>query len=286
MNLNNLSLIRETSTLLETHSYPDYDCVTGNVATFLSLQGTNPDAVLGSVLVLDAQDTHTSSPNFRNVGRHQLNKASSRNLLRFYEEEFDATSARPANAPYVAIGDGFDMPWTPYFHQQHLEHGFLVLNGQHAIDPYRTITEFGEATPVTLDGDQWQTVPLQRCLVLESPNEFVDSGHVLPTTIHDKTSIDHFLTCLEQQKLSVEQLSTDTWLMARARRVNHRYAQVTGITAEEQLQESVDAWSKASEAVYIALRRHRRGRSVPTSYIQAITSAINLDLQFLDRWSQ
>lgn len=285
MKLENLFHTPDTSSLLETHSYPDYDCVTGNVATFLSLQGTNPDAVLGSVLVLDAEDGHTSSPHFRDTGRHQLNKASSKKLLQFYEE-FDATPPPPAGTPYVAIGDGFHMPWTPYFHRQHLEHGFLVLDSQHAIDPYRTITEFGEATPVVLEEHQWHTVPLQRRLVLESPNDFVDNGQVLPTTIYNRASIEHFLTCLEKEELSVEQLSTDTWLMARARRVNQRYAQLTGNAAKEHLLESVEAWSRASEAVYIALRRHRRGRSVPTSYIQAITSAINLDLLFLDRWAQ
>ncbi|WP_345495993.1 hypothetical protein [Nocardia callitridis] len=179
------------------------------------------------------------------------------------------------------------MPWTPYYRKQHVEHGFLVTEGRLAFDAYRTITEYGEAVPKVLEHEEWREVPTYRSLILstDGPPEHDDTD-AEPAVVYDPHSVRRYLDDVTRQRIPIDQLSTDTWLMARARKVNQRYAHASRLPVLDAVARSVDAWAAASEAVYIALRRSRRGRGVPTSYMAAIGSALDTDRALVERWGR
>lgn len=283
---NELSTPVSVSGWTEKHSYPDYDCVIGNISTFLSINGVNPDLVLGSVLVLDAQtDPRLGTLTFRHHGDRQLQKATDCEQLTCFERASHTAELGHIKKPYVAIGDGFEMPWTPYYGKQHLEHGFLVLDERRALDPYWTITEFGEAIPCSLKPDQWHAVPTDRQIILEpGTSRRVDETAPARTATHDSASIDEYLKELQDGSISVDQLSTDAWIMSRGRRVNYRCVQATEPRLATSVANSAEAWDKASELAYIALRRERRGRTVPLSYVEAVSEALDRDQKLIEGW--
>ncbi|MEU8658897.1 FtsX-like permease family protein, partial [Actinoplanes philippinensis] len=49
---------------------------------------------------------------------------------------------------------------------------------------------------------------------------------------------------------------------------------------------AVEAWTAAMEAVYMALRRERRGRAIPTSYQDLVRHAFEADLRVAERWEE
>lgn len=175
------------------------------------------------------------------------------------------------------------MPWSPYYRTHHIEHGFLVVDDAHGFDAYDTVTEFGRAAPQHLDTDQWRSVPIRRRLSVDIA-DVNPAAHAEPTIVLDDAAIDEYRAAVRAGDASIEQLAVDAWSLARARRVNLRYATAADLPSDH-LRTSVDAWTAASEAVYMSLRRFRRGRPVPTSYVGAVTAALDADHAAVAEWA-
>ncbi|MFF2392314.1 hypothetical protein [Nocardia sp. NPDC058114] len=261
----------------------DYDCVVGNVAALLGLHRYDPDRVLGSAFCAGPAPDAQGVPSFGHLGARQLERAVHTGSLRY--REFDADGDLVPSIPYMAIGDAFDMAWTPYRGRKHIEHGFLVLGADLAFDAYRTITEFGEAVPTAITGRDLRAVSVQRrmnLLIGDVAADFIAD----PVAYRDHDAASRYSRLLHKQMLSLEQLALDTWLVARARRVNARYRNSYDGRLGEELSSSGEAWTRASELVYMALRRSRRGRPVPLTYVDAIDAALAIDTDVAGRWSQ
>ncbi|MFD6107553.1 hypothetical protein ACFWFQ_33380, partial [Nocardia salmonicida] len=261
----------------------DYDCVVGNVAALLGLHRYEPDRVLGSAFCAAPASDAEGKLSFGHLGARQLERAVHTGLLRY--REFDADGDLVPSLPYVAIGDAFEMAWTPYHGRKHIEHGFLVLGVDLAFDAYRTITEFGEAVPTVIADHDLRAVSVQRrmnLLIGDVATDFTAG----PVAYQDHDAASRYGRLLDEQMLSLEHLALDTWLVARARRVNARYRTAYDGRLGEELAASVEAWTRSSELVYMALRRSRRGRPVPHTYVDAIAAALAIDTDIAGRWSQ
>lgn len=265
--------------LLADNAPRDYDCIVGNIATLLAVAGIYPDLLLGGVFVASPlRDTHGIHV-YDHVGNVQIHAACAASGLVVHEHPRNIGGNHGA---VVAIGDGFDMPWSPYHHNHHIEHGFLIVDDALAVDAYNTVTEFGPAEPQILDNDQWRSVPLHRHMSIDTAS--IDlSAQAEPTVVRDDDAVVEYRAAVEAGGASIEQLAVDTWCLSRARRVNLRYADATDAPSG-LLQASVDAWTAASEAVYMALRRFRRGRPVPTTYIGAVSAALDADRAVVQEW--
>ncbi|MEV4158072.1 hypothetical protein AB0J48_34115 [Nocardia salmonicida] len=261
----------------------DFDCVVGNVAALLGLYRYDPDRVLGSAFCVAPAPDAAGMLSFGHLGARQLERAVQTGALRY--REFDADGDLGPSHPYLAIGDAFEMAWTPYHGRKHIEHGFLVLGVDLAFDAYRTITEFGEAVPTVITGHDLRAVSVQRrmnLLIGDVATDFTAG----PVAYRDHDAASRYSQLLHEQMLSLEHLALDTWLVARARRVNARYRTAYDGRLGEELTASVEAWTRASELVYMALRRSRRGRPVPLTYVDAIDAALAIDTDVAGRWSR
>ncbi|MEV0354995.1 hypothetical protein AB0H71_02930 [Nocardia sp. NPDC050697] len=251
---------------------PDYDCVTGNVAALLALHDIDPDRLLGGYFCAAPASGPGGELSFAGIGAGQLERATAAGAVRIHAGEGPGPDTAAA---LVAIGDAYAMPWTPYAGQKHIEHGFLVLGTDLAFDPYRTITEFGAAVPTVITEPDRRAATITRHLKVE----VIDPGACAaePVSHTDPDATAEYRERLRGGTLTLDQLALDTWLLARARRVNDRYR--PGLLAE-----SIEAWTRASEVVYLALRRAKRGRSVPATYIDAVAAALDVDADVAGRW--
>lgn len=268
--------------LLVEHAPEDYDCIVGNIATLVTAAGIDPDLILGGVFVASPRRITNTTHDFDQIGNLQIHAACVASGLIVQEDPHEIGDASPGTV--VAIGDGFDMPWSPYHRTHHVEHGFLVADDYVGFDAYNTVTEFGRAEPQILDTDQWRSVPLRRRLRIDMAN--IDpSAQAEPTVVHDESAVVEYRAAVEASAASIEQLAVDAWSLARARRVNLRYVASAAHVSPDHLRTSVDAWTAASEAVYVALRRFRRGRPVPTTYIGTVIAALDADRAVVGEWA-
>lgn len=260
----------------------DYDCVVGNLASLLVVHDINPDAALGGVLALSPDTDENRGPSFDNIGSTQIHWACRSTGLSVTESGREQPGTE--SSARIAIGDGYDMPWSPYYGVHHVEHGFLTISDVVAFDAYNTVTEFGDAVPQIL-GEEWRTVPVERHLYVDVDSTDRAANWLSePTTSYDSDKVRQYREAIDSATISVEQLATDTWSLARARRVNYRYALAAELAVTDHMLPSIEAWTAASESVYMALRRLRRGRPVPKAFVGAIHNALDVDEALIGVW--
>lgn len=276
----------DTTTAVLEHARPHYDCVLGNVVTGAGWLGVDLDPFLGAVLSLEPRRT-AEGWDLLLASCRQMEAATAGTGLRIATVEGRHLPG-PSEAG-VLVGDGGEMPWTPYWARQSLEHSFLVLDpgaGHVAFDSYDTITEHGTAAPARVD-DDWRQVDVDHTLVLalpdRSPRRRRAAAQAFLGTDADREA---YLGAVVADEVPLDRLAVDTWLLGRAREVNLRFAASHRPDLVAPATASRDAWTAAAEAVYVASRRERRGRPVPRAHVDRMHEAFAADVAAARVWER
>ncbi|ANS70541.1 hypothetical protein SLINC_8317 [Streptomyces lincolnensis] len=166
------------------------------------------------------------------------------------------------NGSVYAVGDAYDMPWLPYAGKQHMLHSFLVERGDReavVTDAYRNETRWGTAVPGQFR-TRWEELPAVRYARVIRPA--ADGPSALGPTLElgdPTTYLAAFEHCPDQHR-AVEQLTVETWLLTRSRRLHAAFrAQREQTEDNSRVREHLRRWDDLAAHAFISLRRLRRG---------------------------
>ncbi|WP_406141605.1 acyl carrier protein [Streptomyces sp. NBC_01089] len=198
-----------------------------------------------------------------------------------------AAAARRGSTHYV-IADSFRLPWLPYHGQAHMEHSFLLAagpGGWHITDAYRSETSWGPAVPgrwVLQDADLAGIESADTVEIV--PGELPPLTALPPVLTADADAVRAYLGAYEtwpDRARAVEQLTVETWLLARGRRLHAKYRELfTGRSGPGEAEEAqLRAWDKVVEQTYLAHRRVARGRAEPPQLVDRLREVLAADLE-------
>ncbi|MFI5972732.1 acyl carrier protein [Streptomyces sp. NPDC051452] len=189
-------------------------------------------------------------------------------------------SVRHGGVLYV-VADAFHLPWLPYHGNAHMEHSFLLVTGPEGLyitDGYRIETRWGAASPGThvLDPAALRGLDSAEAITFAP----VPPAPATPTVAAYETGpyLTAYATWPDRAR-ALEQLSAETWLLARARKLHAaRRAQVAGHTVEGDAERAhLAAWDKLVEQTYLAARRVGRGRAEPPGTVERLGELLAAD---------
>ncbi|ONI81623.1 hypothetical protein ALI144C_20205 [Actinosynnema sp. ALI-1.44] len=188
-------------------------------------------------------------------------------------ELFDWTAGR--DLVYV-VADAYELPWVPYFGNQHMEHSFLLAPDCTVIDAYANETQWGTAAPGT-----WKLCDQQLCLPQAEVFHFEPTTLGLPrlTPSLDDGNVDGYIAAYERdpnRSRTVERLTLETWLLTRSRKLHAAFQQVHGRPADD-MAEHLRGWDSLSEQAYLAYRRVLRGRDEPPWLVGRLAELLAAD---------
>lgn len=210
--------------------------------------------------------------------------------------------------PTLIYGDGFLMPWLPYFGRHHIEHTLLIVgrleDGRtyEVVDAYDNKTEWGDAVPLRtycdvaglrriLEGDSGGPARLETLargggtgagfdwpamLIGNAAGviERIEAGAVLARVR------DHYAERVEDPAVARE-LTLVCWLIHRRRALHAGWlasspAEVAGLLppgfAQRFGEEVAEPWAQARNYSYLLLRRVSQGRAPLTAVFDLMES--------------
>ncbi|MFF7409534.1 phosphopantetheine-binding protein [Streptomyces lydicus] len=200
--------------------------------------------------------------------------------------ELLAALRKDGGVRYV-VADAYLLPWLPYHRHAHMEHSFLMAagpDGWHITDAYRSDTAWGTATPghwVLADDDLAELASAEVIELVPVGARPVDA--LPPAHTADPAAVAGYLAaydaCADRAR-AVDQLTVETWLLARARKLHAAYRALFARGAAEAAAERAHlrAWDKVVEQTYLAHRRVSRGRAEPPGVVDRLREALAADL--------
>ncbi|MFE2375746.1 acyl carrier protein [Streptomyces sp. NPDC059398] len=199
-----------------------------------------------------------------------------------------AAAVADRGGTHYVIADSFRLPWLPYHRQAHMEHSFLLTagpDGPHITDAYRSETTWGPATPGHWVLSDAELADIGPAVVVEfAAGELPPLAALPPVLTADEDAVREYLGAYERwpdRARAVEQLTVETWLLARGRRLHAKYRELfsggTGTSEAEEAQ--LRAWDKVVEQTYLAHRRVSRGRAEPPRLVERLREVLTADLE-------
>lgn len=204
--------------------------------------------------------------------------------------------------PVLVVGDAYHLPWVPYHGQKHMKHGFVIEGLElgaapiaHVVDAYDNVTQWGRAAPLTttlplgdlpaaLEEGSWAALTR---VGSETPIDVDEQLATNATAIGDADADGSYGRFVEAHReldeAALDNLTLQTWLLARNRALHARWL---GDQADRLSElgladlpdrferEIVDAWRRAAETAYVALRRVSAGRQPPPAAMAAVEAAV------------
>ncbi|MFE0376906.1 hypothetical protein ACFW1M_15265 [Streptomyces inhibens] len=197
-------------------------------------------------------------------------------------------AVRTAGRAHYVVADSFHLPWLPYHRQTHMEHSFLLAagpDGWHVTDAYRSETRWGPAAPGHWVLPEEDLAGIESAEVVElEPRGLRPVLELPPTLSVDDADVAAYLGAYDDyadRARAVEQLTVETWLLARARKLHAAYrarfagrADGPGTEAER---EHLRTWDKVVEQTYLAHRRVSRGRAEPPGLVDRLRDVLAAD---------
>ncbi|GAB3836108.1 acyl carrier protein [Dactylosporangium cerinum] len=195
---------------------------------------------------------------------------------------------RPDGHTYL-VADAFALPWTPYRGRRHMSHSFLVAptggghDGYEVIDAYHNDTQWGRARP---GSHRISAADLVAALASGAQQVlWIDAGP-LPAAVPpggsvDGAAVEEYLRpyrAAAGELEAVDELTLQTWLLARSRRLHSAYLAAAGATGTEAVAGHLDGWSAIVEQTYLALRRVQRGQPAPADLVERLARQLHADL--------
>ncbi|MER5880436.1 acyl carrier protein [Streptomyces sp. NPDC060235] len=191
-------------------------------------------------------------------------------------------ATRHGDALYV-VCDAFHLPWLPYYGNAHMDHSFLLATGPQGLyvtDGYDIETRWGTASPGShlLDPALLARIDGAEAVAFAP----VPPAPAPPAVVAYETGpyLTAYTTWPDRVR-ALDQLSAETWLLARARKLHtaHR-ARAAGRTTESDAERAhLTAWDKAVEQTYLAARRVSRGRAEPPGTVERLGELLAADHQ-------
>lgn len=186
------------------------------------------------------------------------------------------------------VADAHDLPWTPYYGQQHLEHSYLVGSrpaGAVITDAYQNQTPWGKAMPGRWELD-WAELPTADHVVALAPTATVPAVTPVVDLAEPADYLDAYARHADRVA-ALRQLTLETWLLARSRKLHAGFrarscapatgAPVTGAPVTGEVEEHLRGWDLLVEQSYLAARRVERGRGEPAGLLDRLGQALAAD---------
>ncbi|MEW1860477.1 acyl carrier protein [Streptomyces sp. NPDC088194] len=206
----------------------------------------------------------------------------------------DGDWARSLRETAWVVADAYHLPWVPYHGQRHIEHSFLAEpDGDGALavtDAYHNDTPWGAARPTrlllereelaaVLDAGpgrafQFAPTPLDPAR-LDPPGEEV--------RISSAGADDYLRPYAEHpdRKLTLDQFTMETWLLARSRRLRAAYLAQGDAGTPQHVAEHLARWDGLVEYTYLTSRRVARGRAEPPDLLPRAAELLHADWEVL-----
>jgi hypothetical protein len=199
-------------------------------------------------------------------------------------------------AAVSVVADAYHLPWVPYAGHEHMEHGFVVegLAGSavYVVDPYDNATEWGRAVPQCLETSLATLEPALRdarwCVL--KPTAASDPIDPIATVVGNARAIaasgEEYQAFAAQyavpDEAALHHLALQTWLLQRNRALHAQWLATNKTiwvrtTAADRFAPVPQAWQRAAESAYLALRRVRTGRAVPAGAKQSLQHALDTE---------
>ncbi|GAA4549805.1 acyl carrier protein [Amycolatopsis samaneae] len=194
------------------------------------------------------------------------------------------TPSRLADLSYYQHGelyvmaDAYDLPWTPYRGQQHMEHSFLVSSGPAGAvitDAYRNQTPWGNAVPGRWELD-WADLPTADDVVVLTPTATVPAAAPVVDVADPAPYLDAYARHADRLT-ALRRLTLETWLLTRSRKLHAGFLARSGAPVTGEAERHLRAWDLLAEQTYLAMRRAERGRREPTGLLDRLGQALTAD---------
>lgn len=186
----------------------------------------------------------------------------------------------PGEYVYV-VADAYYLPWTIYYRTLHRNHSFLLIQlGEQvvAFDSYDIDTPAGTARPghwalsaATVDQMMYDQESASGLVIKGSslaPLEVFDPRLMRPP---EALAVDDYVAGYRDfgdRSIALEQLSLETWLLARSRQLAARWTMSTAMA------DHAAAWAAYAQETYLTYRRVLRGRPEPSNWPQRLTELL------------
>ncbi|MGJ5763279.1 acyl carrier protein [Streptomyces galbus] len=229
-----------------------------------------PDGLPTADPTLDARLT-ADAPlvGLRPVGRRRLAAAA---LL--------AQAARRPGVHYV-VADSYHLPWLPYYGNAHMDHSFLLTAGPagwHITDAYRIETRWGAAEPGEHVGDEQALRGIGTAELVTFAPAPLEPAEPSVADFDPEPYVTAYATWPDRLR-ALEQLSAETWLLARARKLHAAYrARCAGRPGPTEAERAhLAAWDKLVKQTYLAQRRVALGRPEPAGAADRLAELLAAD---------
>lgn len=270
------------------------DCIQVNLAVLADQRyGPGTHLRLGAPLAFRCWQQPAGLPTVDPPLQHHLDRLPELLGLRAVRRErltgagLLAAAAERGGTHYV-VADSFQLPWLPYHGQAHMEHSFLLAagpDGWQVTDGYRSETPWGPAAPVRRLLAEHDLAGLGSAeLVTLEPADGGPPAGLAPTLSLPGSAIEEYLSAYDacpDRARAVQQLTVETWLLVRARKLHAEYRTRLGgpdATARaEAVTEHLRAWDRLVEQTYLAHRRVSRGRAEPAGLVERLRELLLAD---------
>ncbi|MFJ9406874.1 acyl carrier protein [Streptomyces sp. NPDC101393] len=266
------------------------DCIQANLAVLADHHhGPGTYLRLGAPLAFRSWERADGLPTVDPPLTQQLRVAPELLGLRVIRQERMAAhdlfaELRAGGGVRYVVADSFTLPWLPYHGHAHMEHSFLLAagaGGWHLTDAYLSETSWGPARPGRWTLPEEDLAGIGEADVVELAA--MDSGALPAPTLSMADAdvaayLDAYDACADRAR-AVEQLTVETWLLARTRKLHARYrAHVAGrAEATEAERAHLRAWDTVVEQTYLAHRRVSRGRAEPPGIVARLRDVLAAD---------
>ncbi|WP_435188225.1 phosphopantetheine-binding protein [Streptomyces sp. bgisy126] len=260
------------------------DCVQSNLAVLADrFHGPDTHLALGAVLRFAPRPGPHGLPTLEPEAAHQLAAVADVGLVehtrRYDVPAGELAALAAAHGPLYVMADSHDMPWLPYHRQRHMQHSYLVAaEGDRAlvVDAYHSHTPWGLAAPGewTLD---WAELPPSSLVVAFGPAE---AGAPETTPGSEYGDVDGYTAAYAghpDRFAALDRLTTETWLLARSRRLHAAFLEHTGRTPGPETAEHLRRLDRLAEQAFLAMRRVQRGRPEPARLMTDLADALHAD---------
>ncbi|MFE7131717.1 acyl carrier protein [Streptomyces sp. NPDC057638] len=181
------------------------------------------------------------------------------------------------------LADTYAMSWLPYHGRRHMEHSYLVAPmGTRAVvtDAYHSHTPWGLASPGEWLLD-WAELPVSSLVIAFEPAP--EAGRPASGTDHGG-DIAAYVTAYADhpdRTAAIGRLATETWLLARQRRLYGAHLEREGSAAPAELAEHLRRLDRLAEQTFLALRRLERGRPESRRLLDDLAAALHADRRIL-----
>ncbi|MER7625342.1 hypothetical protein [Streptomyces sp. NPDC126503] len=195
------------------------------------------------------------------------------------------TGIPPAGPGTVyVIADAYHLPWVPYHGHAHMDHSFLLgrdASGRAEVrDGYHNDTPYGPARPGTwtlTEQELGEALPdgarLHRTTRAGIPQAVTEAVPAREAAVaaYVRAYREH-----PDREEALAQLTLETWLLARARRLHAAHRAATDGPAAG-VEEHLAAWGKLTEQTFLAHRRVQRGRPEPIGPLERLAELLHTD---------